>query len=106
MRAPRPWSPRLRADRRNPAPSRPDPKHHPTHDHPVISAEQAEDLTGALTSSVYTALDRLEGAGIIHPITARKRNKVWGVNAIIDELDDLNNRIVRRVQDNEERSCP
>ncbi|PPF79216.1 Fic family protein [Subtercola sp. Z020] len=65
-------------------------------DHPVISAEQAEDLTGAPTSSVYTALDRLEAAGILHQITQRRRNRVWAVTAVLDELDALNARIARR----------
>ncbi|MDF2444012.1 MAG: hypothetical protein JWR01_2215 [Subtercola sp.] len=67
-------------------------------EHPVISAKEAEDLSGASSSSVYTALDRLENAGIVHQITQRQRNRVWAVTAVLDELDDLDRRIGRRAQ--------
>ncbi|RFA18207.1 DNA-binding protein [Subtercola boreus] len=68
-------------------------------EHPVISAEEAEDLTGASTSSIYTALDRLETAGILRQITKRQRNRVWAVAAILDELSALDMRVARRVRD-------
>lgn len=59
--------------------------------------EHAEDLTGALRSSTFCALGRLEAADINHPLTARRRTKVWGFTAVINELDHVNKRIVRRV---------
>jgi Fic family protein len=60
---------------------------------PVISADDAGAVISAPVSSVYTALDRLQEAGIIRPLTNRKRNQVWGASAILDELDDLGGRI-------------
>jgi len=65
-------------------------------EHPVFDAETAEDRIGRPTSTVYDALDRLEKAGIIHPITNRQRNRVWAVTAIIDELSALDRRIAGR----------
>jgi Fe2+ or Zn2+ uptake regulation protein len=62
-------------------------------EHPILSAEEAQQLTGAPLSSVYTALDRLEADGIIHQVTARQRNRVWGVDDILAELDELAARI-------------
>lgn len=67
-------------------------------DHPVISADEAEGLAHAATSSTYAALDRLEEAGVLHQITNRQRNKVWAVSAITAELDDLTARIARRAR--------
>ncbi|MFC4243080.1 Fic family protein [Gryllotalpicola reticulitermitis] len=68
-------------------------------DHPVISAQEAEDLGHAATSSTYAALDRLEEAGVVHQITNRQRNRVWAVSAITSELDDLTARIARRARE-------
>lgn len=63
-------------------------------EHPVFSAEEAEKLTGgAPTSSVYSAIERLAHAGLVRPLTDRKRNQVWGVADMLDELDDLGARI-------------
>lgn len=60
---------------------------------PVITAEDASRLVPGPESSVYTAIDRLAGAGVFTPLTDRTRNQVWGAKAILDELDDLNLRI-------------
>ena len=67
-------------------------------EHPILSAEEAQQLTGAPLSSVYTALDRLEADGIIHQVTARQRNRVWGVDDILAELDELAARIAAAVR--------
>ncbi len=60
---------------------------------PVLSAEDACDAVRAAESSVYSAIDRLHAAGVLKPLTNRKRNQVWGAAAILDELDDLGKRI-------------
>jgi Fic family protein len=60
---------------------------------PIFSAEEAEDMLGGATSSVYGAIERLRSAGILRPLTDRKRNQVWGVVDMLDELDDLGVRI-------------
>jgi Fic family protein len=67
-------------------------------DNPILSADDAEDLVGGPTSSVYTAIDRLVDAGVLRPLTERKRNQVWGVVALLDELNDLGLRIGLRAQ--------
>lgn len=65
--------------------------------HPVLSAEQAERLLGASAQSVYEAMDALERAGVVHELTNRQRNKVWGATAVLAELESLNLRIAHSV---------
>ncbi len=60
---------------------------------PVLSAEEAEDVVGVAPSALYRALDRLVEARVLRPLTHRKRNQVWGVADMLDELDDLSVRI-------------
>jgi Fic family protein len=60
---------------------------------PIFSAEEAEDMLGGPTSSVYGAIERFSNAGILRPLTERKRNQVWGVVDMLDELNDLGLRI-------------
>lgn len=62
---------------------------------PVLSAEDAGTLIDAPTSSVYSAIERLHVAGVLRPLTPRKRNQVWGASLVLDELDDLGIRIAR-----------
>jgi Fic family protein len=62
---------------------------------PVMSADDACGLIQAPVSSVYAAIDRLRDAGVLRPLTERKRNQVWGAGLILDELDDLGARIAR-----------
>jgi Fic family protein len=62
-------------------------------EHPILSAEEAQELTGAPLSSIYTAMDRLEADGVIHQVTDRRRNRVWGATEILTELDLLAARI-------------
>ncbi|MFC8801143.1 Fic family protein [Promicromonospora sp. NPDC057138] len=66
--------------------------------HPVFSTEDAEDMTGGATSTVYAAISRLHDAGIIRPLTDRTRNQVWGTVALLDELGDLGLRIGTRAR--------
>jgi Fic family protein len=62
---------------------------------PILSAEDACSLIDASRSSVFAAISRLQGAGVLRPLTDRKRDQVWGAGAILDELDDLSLRIAR-----------
>lgn len=66
--------------------------------HPVLSAADAEAILGSGTTVAYTAIERLEAAGILRPLTDRKRNQVWGASALLDELADLDARIQRRAR--------
>ena len=60
---------------------------------PIITIDEAAAVLDSPQSSVYTAFERLKDAGVIRPLTARKRNQVWGASAILDELNDLGQRI-------------
>ena len=60
---------------------------------PVLSAEEAADMLGVAPSALYRGLDRLVEAGVLRPLTDRKRNQVWGAGDMLDELDDLSVRI-------------
>jgi hypothetical protein len=63
--------------------------------HPALSTSDAGDLLGGAPSVAYDAIGRLHEAGVLRPLTDRTRNQVWGAGAILDELDDLSNRIAR-----------
>ncbi|MEU0094043.1 Fic family protein [Kribbella sp. NPDC006257] len=65
---------------------------------PVFNAAEAEQLIGGPTSSVYAAIQRLDAAGVIRPLTRRVRNQVWGASYLLDEVDDLGMRIAAGVQ--------
>jgi Fic family protein len=62
---------------------------------PILSADDAETAMEASRSSVFTAINRLHEAGVLRPLTDRKRDQVWGAGDILDELDDLSARIAR-----------
>jgi Fic family protein len=62
-------------------------------EHPVFSAEEAEVIVGGTSSAVYRAIDQLRNAEILRPLSDRKRNQIWGVADMLDELDDLGTRI-------------
>ena len=47
----------------------------------------------ASRSSVLAAIDRLRDAGVLRPLTNRKRDQVWGASLILDEVEDLGARI-------------
>ncbi|HEY3015310.1 MAG TPA: Fic family protein [Nocardioides sp.] len=66
---------------------------------PAVTAEGAHSLIGGPLTSVYSAIDRLVDAGVLRPLTDRKRNQVWGVVALVDELEDLGDRIGARARD-------
>lgn len=60
---------------------------------PVLTADDAVRATQAGESAVYRAIDRLVDAGVLVPLTDRKRDQVWGAIAILDEIEDLGSRI-------------
>lgn len=53
-------------------------------------------MVGGPLSSIDTAVERHTDGGIVRPLTDRKRNQVWGVTDVLDELDDLGARIAHR----------
>ncbi|KAA1426537.1 Fic family protein [Nocardioides antri] len=68
---------------------------------PVASPEDLERQLRMPSTTVYRALERLQDAGIIRPLTDRRRNQVWGVGDVLDELADLAVRVEARVRGSE-----
>lgn len=62
---------------------------------PIVSSDDVALLVDAPRSSVFTAIKRLHDAGVLRPLTDRKRNQVWGAGLVLDELHDLGHRIER-----------
>lgn len=62
-------------------------------DLPSFTADDAHGEVGGPLSSVYTAIERLAQAGVVRPLTDRRRSQVWAVTAILDEVADLAARI-------------
>jgi Fic family protein len=66
-------------------------------DLPALTADEANERIGGALSTTYVAIERLVDTGILRPLTHRQRNQVWGVVALLDELDDLGVRIAAQV---------
>jgi hypothetical protein len=64
----------------------------------AFTVEEAIDEVRGSSSSTCDAVDRLAEAGILRPLTDRKRSQVWGVVSLLDELEDLSARIARRAR--------
>ncbi len=64
---------------------------------PVLTIDDAIGITGGSASSAYAALDKLVDDGIVHEVTGRVRDRVWAVDNVMAELDDLSRRIAVRV---------
>lgn len=62
----------------------------------LTSGDFSEIVTGTLATR-YTAIDTLERHGIIREVTGRKRDRIWVVSDVVDELEDLDRRIQRRL---------
>jgi Fic family protein len=62
---------------------------------PILSADDAAEALQAPAGRVYAAIERLRDAGVLRPLTDRKRDQVWGAALVLDELDDLGVRIAR-----------
>lgn len=66
-------------------------------DQPTLTSGDFIHLTGGSISSAFGAIDALADAGIIREVTGRKRDRIWVVTDVVDELDDLDARIRSRV---------
>jgi hypothetical protein len=62
-------------------------------DNPILTTEDARLLLGASPSATYSAIARLHDAGVLRPLTNRKRDQVWGAGLVLDEIEDLGVRI-------------
>ncbi|MFT4188494.1 MAG: Fic family protein [Aeromicrobium sp.] len=66
---------------------------------PFFTTEEMEERVGGSSSSVYSAVEKLAEAGVLRPLTNRRRAQVWCAGSIIDELDDLGQRIAVQTVD-------
>jgi Fic family protein len=57
--------------------------------HPMIAAPVAAAATGRSKAQVYQALEQLEKAGILIPLTAGRRNQTWEAAGLLDLLAGL-----------------
>lgn len=64
---------------------------------PVFSAEQLAEHTGLADRAVYRAIEQLQESRIIAEVTNRKRDRVYAVTDVLDEFEDLDDRIRSRV---------
>lgn len=65
-------------------------------DHPILSADTANSLTGTTEAATYRALDWLVAAGVLEVLSESKRNRVWAATDVLAELDALGVAIGRR----------
>ncbi|OUE10404.1 Adenosine monophosphate-protein transferase SoFic [Clavibacter michiganensis] len=64
---------------------------------PVFTAEHLSGRTGLGDRAAYRAIEQLEGSRIITEVTERKRDRVYAVTDVLDELEDLDDRIRSRI---------
>ncbi|MBA4071992.1 MAG: hypothetical protein C0497_09190 [Gemmatimonas sp.] len=57
--------------------------------HPMITGPAAIAATGRARAAVYQALDQLQQAGILKPVSESKRNRVWEAVRMFDLLEGL-----------------
>lgn len=57
--------------------------------HPIITASVAAAATGRAKPRVYQALETLEEAGVLLPLTKKRRNQSWEANGLFDLLEGL-----------------
>jgi len=61
--------------------------------HPMISAPVAVAATGRAKAAVYQALDQLEQAGVVVPVSASRRNRVWEASGLLDLVEKMENGV-------------
>lgn len=57
--------------------------------HPILTAPVAKVATGRAISQVYQAIEQLEGAGVLLPLSTSKRNRSWEATGLLDLLANL-----------------
>lgn len=57
--------------------------------HPMITAPVAAASTGRSKPQVYRALEQLELAGVLTPLSTRRRNQTWEATGLLDLLERL-----------------
>ena len=57
--------------------------------HPMLSAPVAVAATGRAKAAVYQALDQLEDAGVLVPVSASRRNRVWEARGLLELVEQM-----------------
>jgi Fic family protein len=57
--------------------------------HPIITARVAAAATGRAKPRVYQALESLEQAGVLLPLTKKRRNRSWEARGLLSLLEGL-----------------
>ncbi|HET6361100.1 MAG TPA: hypothetical protein VFH11_03485 [Gemmatimonadota bacterium] len=57
--------------------------------HPIITAPVAAAVTGRSKPSIYQALDQLQLAGVLAPLSKRSRNRAWEAVGLLDLIAGL-----------------
>ena len=70
---------------------------------PVVTARSAADLVGGPKSSAFAAVNRLTSAGVLDELSGRRWGRVFAASDVLNELDELESRIGRRVGDGQRR---
>lgn len=64
--------------------------------HPILDLARAQQVTRSSARRTYEAIDRLSDAGVLDEITGRGRNRIWVARDVLEELQELDERIGRR----------
>ncbi len=57
--------------------------------HPMLSAPVAVAATTRAKAAVYQALEQLEKAGVLVPVSASRRNRVWEASGLLDLVERM-----------------
>ena len=63
---------------------------------PAINTGSVQTATGVALSAAQRAIEQLVSAGIVEPVGAGRRNRVWLAQEVIDALDAFAERVSRR----------
>jgi len=64
---------------------------------PVFTAEQLAARAGLGDRAAYRAIEQLQESRVITEVTERKRDRVYAVTDVLDEFEDLDDRIRSRI---------
>jgi Fic family protein len=64
---------------------------------PVFTAEQLAARAGLGDRAAYRAIEQLQESRIITEVTERKRDRIYAVTDVLDEFEDLDDRIRSRI---------
>lgn len=57
--------------------------------HPVVTAPMVATATGRAKAAIYQAMDELQDAGVLKPLSNAKRNRSWEPAGLVDLLERM-----------------